>query len=193
MVDKSLKHKNVTPTKASTVTRKRRRKKKKVAGHDSIVKACLPFEDLLGGPTVHLSFDCPKNLRTAFNRATESVGQATCFVLRGFMQAYIVAQHYRQACFPKALEPVNIENLIMPTYVKERVRRVKVVDKVEYIDEDEVLEKPVSGSPEKCAVCSRPSYAKVVLKDDSEMWLCRRHFLDKKRNFKGVHYVKDVR
>lgn len=101
---------------------------------NSIVKACLPFSDLLDGPIVHLSFDCPKNLRLAFKQATHSTGQTVCFVLRGFMQQYIVSQHYRKACFPNTLQPVKIENMILPTYVKSRVRRVQVVDGFEDVD-----------------------------------------------------------
>lgn len=92
-------------------------------------------------------------------------------------------------------EKVYLCNTVNPltinqTVVREmRPRRKLVVDEVA----DEVLEKPVSGSPEKCAVCDRPSYAKCINKDDSVVWLCRKHFREQKRSFKGWLSVKDFR
>lgn len=106
-------------------------KTKQTQQSDSIAEACLPFADLLGGPIVHLSFDTPKNLRTAFNSAAKANGTSACHVLRGFMQVYIVADHYRKACFPNTNKPVVIEKLVMPTYVKKRVRRYAVEEETE--------------------------------------------------------------
>jgi hypothetical protein len=103
---------------------------------DSIAKACLPCSDLLGGKIVHVSFDCPENLREAFNQATKANGTSTCFVLRSFMQTFVVSAHYGEACFPNTKKPIVVENLVLPTFVKNRVRRYKTT---EYIDEEKTV------------------------------------------------------
>jgi len=96
----------------------------------------LPFADLLGGKIVHVSFDCPENLRKAFNSATKANATSSCHTYRGFMQTYIVASHYRKACFPNTNEPVVIENLVMPTFVKSRIKRysVEVESEVSFLE-----------------------------------------------------------
>lgn len=103
--------------------------------NDSIAEACLPFADLLAGETKHVSFDCPENLRKAFKSATKANGTTYCHVLRGFMQTYVVASHYRKACFPNTNEPVVVENLFMPTLVRKRLRRVlEEVEEVSFLE-----------------------------------------------------------
>ena len=133
---------------------------------DSIVKACLPFVDLLNGRIVHVSFDCPINLRKAFNSATKANGTSTCFVLRGFMQAYVITAHYQEACFPNTKKPIVIENLVMPTFVKSKVRRIKEIVEEETIAFD------------KCAfdTCKKQAVAKGVWLETVKVYnLCSAH------------------
>jgi hypothetical protein len=110
----------------------------------------LPFVDLLNGRIVHVSFDCPENLREAFNSATKANGTSTCFVLRGFMQTYVVTAHYQEACFSNTKKPIVIEKLVMPTFVKTRVRRIKTKEVFE--EENETIAFCGVGNCKKTAV-----------------------------------------
>lgn len=126
--------------------RKRTRNK-----HDySIVKACFGDENnerkayesmllttLFNGELTHLSFDCPKPLRQTFKTAVKANGSSVCHVLQTFMVTYLVANHYQKACFNDTYRhPITVKNLVIPTYVKERVRRVKRI--AEQIEDFEV-------------------------------------------------------
>lgn len=110
-------------------------KKKHNQAVDSITKVCLPFTDLMAGEHTHLSFDCPKTLRKAFKLAVKANGSSICHVLQTFMVTYLVSNHYQKAYFNNTMRaPIVVENLVVPSYVKRRVRRMReeVVEEFEY-------------------------------------------------------------
>jgi hypothetical protein len=94
------------------------------------------FSDLFGGKTVHLSFDCPKNSRNAFNWAKEQTGEDGCEILRRFMALYILRVIIEKHVLGNTL--MRVVN--MPLWVDrveynqffERPRRVNVFGKVEH-------------------------------------------------------------
>jgi hypothetical protein len=88
------------------------------------------FSDLFGGKKVHYSFDCPENLRKAFNWAKEQTGEDGCEILRRFMALYILRVSIEKHAYGNTL--MRLVN--MPLWVDrveynqffERVRRVNV-------------------------------------------------------------------
>ena len=51
----------------------------------------LELDGLFEGEMKHLSFDCPLNLRTAFNREAQANGNSVCKLLQQYMSAYVSA------------------------------------------------------------------------------------------------------
>lgn len=147
-------------------------------------------DDLFGGDIVHLSFDCPRNLRDAFNQAVWAAGGTSCQVLRKFMVVTVEAQKYGKACLSNTLQPVNIETFIAPTFVKSRLRRVKVVEETEEVEVG-VVE---LGSKDRCALCKgrypRKVYVRACLHDDSIMWLCAPHFREGRLKDRFKHWKR---
>jgi len=84
--------------------------------------------DLLGGDIVHLSFDCPRNLREYFNKVARRKYGSSCRALRSFMLK-IIAQHVLEKhALGNTLSDVvpsvfNVPQIVMPTYVQSRPRR----------------------------------------------------------------------
>ena len=125
---------------ASTPKKKQKKPTRKRAKQNkndySIVKACPELTELMQGEIVHLSFDCPKNLRNTFKLTVKANGSSICHVLQTFMLTYLTAAHQQKACFSNTMRNhIVIEHLVVPTYVKERVRRVKTVERVEEVVE----------------------------------------------------------
>lgn len=138
---------------------------------DSIVKACFPFQDLMGGEIKHVSFDCPENLRNAFKTAVKANGSSVCPVLQTFMVTYLAANHYQKACFSDTIRsPVIIEKLVVPTYIKKRIRRFKK-ETVEV--EEEVTVCGFRG-------CEEVAVAAGVYRKDREFLLCEKHLVEAK-------------
>ena len=130
---------------------------------DSIGKACfrsgrsvrsfvdvLADMDLMGGEIVHTSFDCPKNLRVWFKRATKANNTSMCPILQSFMVTYVEATFLKKACFSNT-QPIVVENLVVPSYVKRRLRRGKVTHEYEVIEEEVVTA--------RCGFCEKEAVA----------------------------------
>lgn len=105
--------------------------------------------DLMGGKIVHTSFDCPKNLREWFKRATKANNTSMCPILQSFMVTYVEAALLKKACFSNT-QPIVVENLVVPSYVKRRLRRGKVTH------EYEVIEEVVTA---RCGFCEKEAVA----------------------------------
>ena len=94
----------------------------------SEVAKLLDGYDLLGGDIVHLSFDCPKNLRRYFNQVARRKYGSTCRGLRKFMLIECVEDILKKHALGNTLSDVvpsvfNVPQIVMPTYVQSRVRR----------------------------------------------------------------------
>ena len=101
--------------------------------------------DLLGGDIVHLSFDCPRNLREYFNQVAKRKAGSSCKLLRSFMLKTIAQHVLEKHALGNTLSDVvpsvfNVPQIVMPTYVQSRVRRyvgdVKGKDESRVEDED---------------------------------------------------------
>jgi len=84
--------------------------------------------DLLGGDIVHLSFDCPRNLREYFNQVARRKAGSSCKLLRSFMLKTIAQHVLEKHALGNTLSDVvpsvfNVPAIVMPTYVQSRVRR----------------------------------------------------------------------
>ena len=98
--------------------------------------------DLLGGDVVHLSFDCPRNLREYFNQVARRKYGSTCRALRKFMLIECVEDILKKHALGNTLADVvpsvfNVPQIVMPTYVQSRVRRYVKSEDVSVRDEDD--------------------------------------------------------
>ena len=108
----------------------------------------LGLDGLFDGKIVHVSFDCPYNLREAFKHEIISNGSSQCKELQKFMLSYIVVSRLKKHALGNTLSklvdmPMVIENLSLNQYVQSRprryVRRVRDessdLDDVEFVNE----------------------------------------------------------
>ena len=89
----------------------------------------LMLSRLYEGEMVHTGFDCPLNLRTAFNRETKANGSSTCQELRHFMAAYVTTSMLQNLTFTtpkisKRNSSVSIGALNFTQNVQSRPRRL---------------------------------------------------------------------
>jgi len=193
MRDTSLNHKKISPTKASTGNKKRKGKKKKPR-EDSTTRAYPSFggkerkhgTGIWGGRREVTSIRLDTDLYHAFKPVAMHYFGSVCRPMECFMASVLGL----------AKEGVSFSNTITiegGLHVERnlRPRRKLVVD--ESIVDDEVLNQPVSGSREKCAICGQPSYVRCINKDDSQVWLCRQHFKKQRRSFRSWRPVKAAR
>lgn len=97
----NTKEKNAILSKDNTTftTKKGTSKHKHKQTMDLPITESMPFtiddlvtkQALFEGKLTHLSFDCPTNLRTAFNHATKQNGSSVCKMLQQYMAAYVTA------------------------------------------------------------------------------------------------------
>ena len=186
MTRKTLKNKSVSQ-KVSSGPNKSRRKKKKQAIHDSSASCGTNVRVRvdLSGPRVHTSIRPNAKLWGWFVGYCRKISSSTCRELDDYLLGlYSYVKHVPH----NALLKRHVTNVtVSPVRNIMRVRRRRV----EYVNDDEVLDQRVTGSRLKCDVCGQLSYARGIAEDDSQVWLCRQHFLLKKRSFKGYRYVKD--
>ena len=88
----------------------------------------LGLDGLFDGKIVHVSFDCPLNLRKAFMREIKENGSSACKELQKFMASYVVVSRLKKHALGNTLSklvdmPVVIENLSLNQYVQSRPRR----------------------------------------------------------------------
>lgn len=133
-VEKQAETPNFNP-KAFTTHSKHKKKVK--ANYDySIAKSMLfPIEqmlgltDLFGGKMVHLSFDCPTNLRTAFNHETKQNGSSSCQELRRFMSNYVATSMVKKNALGNTMSKIvetnfSIGEMVFNQNVQNRPRRL---------------------------------------------------------------------
>ena len=95
----------------------------------SDVEKMLGLDGLFEGDIVHLSFDCPRNLRTAFNSESKANGTSTCKNLQHFMASYVAVSRTKKHALGNTLAklvdvPFVIENLNFEQYVQSKPRRL---------------------------------------------------------------------
>ena len=88
----------------------------------------LGLDGLFDGKIVHVSFDCPYNLREAFKHEIISNRTSQCKELQKFMLSYIVVSRLKKHALGNTLSklvdvPFTIENLSLNQYVQSRPRR----------------------------------------------------------------------
>jgi hypothetical protein len=103
------------------------------------------FSDLFGGKKVHYSFDCPKNLRDAFNWAKKQTGEDGCEILRRFMALYvtkvIIEKHALGNTLMRVLNtPLWVDRVEYNQFF-ERARRINVFGR------DEHARREIDGYP----------------------------------------------
>lgn len=127
-----------TPTfnpKAFTTKRKHNHKTKPNYDY-SIAKSMLKsidssvaLEGLFDGDTVHLSFDCPTNLRLAFNAETKHNGTSVCKELTHFMAQYVFSSLVKKHALGNTISKLaetnfTIESMNFTQNVQNRPRRL---------------------------------------------------------------------
>ena len=164
----------------------KRKPSKKKAIEDSIAKSIPFFNDsaednlkLFEGELVHLSFDCPKKLREAFNQATKGKGASACF-LRVFMAAYVRAtyeenkygkKHALSNTIFNGRPTIVIEKLETNQYVQTRPRRLIRQTQPRFLTADGSDTCEI-GNPK----CGSIAVGKAVyLENGTEYWVCRVH------------------
>jgi len=88
----------------------------------------LGLEGLFGGKIVHVSFDCPLNLREAFKTEIMENKSSQCKELQKFMLSYIVVSRLKKHALGNTLGklvdvPFTIGELNLNQYVQSRPRR----------------------------------------------------------------------
>ncbi len=128
--------------------------------------------ELFGGEIVHLSFDCPINLRTAFNQATKANGTSACQILRLFMSAYVKSNYGKEHATSNTItqsSPIIIKKLETNQYVQTRPRRL-----IRHVEPQNV---GVNGSL-TCQIgsCSEVAIAEGIYRNDGKTYrLCSNH------------------
>lgn len=136
---------------------------------------------LFEGKLVHLSFDCPLNLRTAFNREVRANGNSVCKLLQQYMSAYIsasmVKKHaigntYLAVAKRETTVNVDIAEMNFSQHVQSRPRRL-IRSSVAEVSEGEVEASlcEIGGG-----VCRNSSSCEgVYLPTGKKYRLCRAH------------------
>ena len=101
-----------------------------------LLKACFPsiektlgLTDLFGGKIVHVSFDCPNNLRAAFNEACKFENRSSCKIQQEIMASHVIAVQTKKNALGNTMSRLvdanfTIENLNFGQYVQSRPRRL---------------------------------------------------------------------
>ena len=113
------------------------------------VEKMLGLNGLFEGDIVHLSFDCPKKLRTTFNYESKANGTSTCKKLQHLMASYVVTSKVKKNALGNTLAklvdvPFVIEILNFEQNVQSRPRRLlrkKPVEKNYVVNEKPVIDK----------------------------------------------------
>jgi len=135
-------------------------------------------QNILSGIRKTFGFKCDTGLAEAFKPVAKRYFGSICRPLECFMLAVLALQKERV----NFGETVNIENLNVLRNLRSRRRLV-----VE--EETEVM--VVEGSKDRCAVCGRPSYVRGIRRDDSWVFLCRKHFRVKKLGLKSWRCLEE--
>ena len=86
------------------------------------------FKGLFGGKIVHLSFDCPENLRNAFNETVKAKGESACKILQKYMALHVLKTTLEKHALGNTLSmlvdvPLRVGEVRFEQYVQSRPRR----------------------------------------------------------------------
>jgi len=86
------------------------------------------FKDLFGGKIVHMTFDCPLNLRKAFNEAAKAKGESACKILQKYMALHVLKTMLEKHAYGNTLSmlvdvPLHVGEVKFEQYVQSRPRR----------------------------------------------------------------------
>ena len=143
--------------------------KKKPKKSKECITSSMPFsidyltvrQSLFEGEMTHLSFDCPKNLRTALNQAVRENGTSVCKILTEYSAAYIDATMVKKHALantnlaPKKSETVvnvGIGELSFTQNVQNRPRRLVSCNVDATVNDAERDNRCMIGSCDKVAV-----------------------------------------
>jgi hypothetical protein len=121
--------------KAFTTHRKHNHKTKPIYDYsiaESMLKSIdstLCLDSLFDGNIVHLSFDCPVNLRSAFNAETKHNGTSICKELTHFMAQYVFSSLVKKHALGNTISKIaetnfTIESMNFTQNVQSRPRRL---------------------------------------------------------------------
>jgi hypothetical protein len=142
----------------------------------SDVEKILGVEGLFDGEMTHLSFDCPKNLRSEFKQECKANGTTVCKTLQNYQLAYIVISRLKKHAYGNTLSrlvdaPIVIENLNCIQNVQSRVRRYSRTT-VNY--EEETISKSCDFPN-----CPNEAVARAIyVVKNEEYEVCLRHLAD---------------
>jgi hypothetical protein len=161
----------------------KRRKNKKTIYEDSIAKSLLPsiektlgLTDLFGGKIVHVSFDCPNNLRIAFNEACKFENRSSCKIQQEIMASHVIAVQTKKHALGNTMSRLvdanfTIENLNFGQYVQSRPRRLIRNVEPETLTSSGLLTCQIGNG-----TCLNQAIGKgVYLKTGKEYRLCKVH------------------
>ena len=111
----------------------------------SDVEKMLGLDGLFDGYIVHLSFDCPKKLRTTFNYESKANGTSTCKNLQHLMASYVVVSKVKKNALGNTLAklvdvPFVIKNLNFEQNVQSHPRRLlrKKQTEIKYVPNEKI-------------------------------------------------------
>ncbi|MEM0008048.1 MAG: hypothetical protein QXR89_07290 [Candidatus Bathyarchaeia archaeon] len=86
------------------------------------------FKDLFGGKIVHVSFDCPENLRKAFNLVVKEKKESACKILQKYMALHVLKTTLEKHAYGNTLRrliesPIKVDEVRFEQYVQSRPRR----------------------------------------------------------------------
>jgi hypothetical protein len=145
----------------------------KSLGMLSSIEKMLGLDTLFDGKMTHTSFDCPRNLRQAFNEECRGNGTSCCQELRRFQVLYVITSRLKKHAYGNTISQaidanVSIGNLSFTQNVQSRPRRLLR----EPAKGNEVSEEP------KCRVrnCGRVAVTIALYVKTGKVYsLCRIH------------------
>ena len=132
------KHKNLSQASIQTKSKQTKKQAQSSAGSmlfDGFLEE--QFKGLFGGKIVHMSFDCPLNLRNAFNETVKAKGESACKILQKYMALHVLKSTLEKHALGYTLSrvvdvPLRVSGVRFEQYVQSRPRRfgrgVVVVD-----------------------------------------------------------------
>ena len=146
------------------------------------IEEMLGLDGLFGGNIVHLSFDCPLNLRKALKAEAKANGASVCKILQYYAVLYVAKSRIEKHALGNTLKRIFDPNFIVgdmnfTQYVQTRRRR-RIKKTVEIDEETETTEMLVCGY----RGCNNEAIGKGMFQGKREFFLCADHFALAKNN-----------
>lgn len=166
------------------------KKKNKPNSKDSIAESLLfsidelvTKQNLFEGKITHYSFDCPKNLRVAFNNAVKANGSSGCKNLVNYMVAYVSATMIKKTALAntfldagknkETVVNVGINELSFTQNVQNRPRRLVSCNSEAVVNDPELEGRCMIGN------CKSPSVDVMIYQpkggDAKDYRVCNLH------------------